>query len=80
MPERARRHWARISSPSGTSLSKAYGAIRRFSYDVDLTYGIRATAPDPWTIWSLRTAVKAKVPTRENASGLRQGKDVVRHQ
>ncbi len=47
MPERARRHWARISSPSGTSLSKAYGAIRRFSYDVDLTYGIRATAPDP---------------------------------
>lgn len=30
----------------GTSLSKVYGAIRRFSDDVDLTYDIRATAPD----------------------------------
>jgi hypothetical protein len=30
----------------GTSLSKAYGAIRRFSEDVDLTYDIRAIAPD----------------------------------
>lgn len=30
----------------GTSLSKAYGAIRRFSEDVDLTYDIRALAPD----------------------------------
>jgi hypothetical protein len=30
----------------GTSLSKAYGAIRRFSEDVDLTYSIRALAPD----------------------------------
>ncbi len=28
----------------GTSLSKAYGAIRRFSEDVDLTYDIRAIA------------------------------------
>lgn len=30
----------------GTSLSKAYRVIRRFSEDVDLTYGIRAIAPD----------------------------------
>lgn len=30
----------------GTSLSKAYHVIRRFSEDVDLTYDIRALAPD----------------------------------
>ena len=30
----------------GTSLSKAYGVIRRFSEDVDLTYDIRDIAPD----------------------------------
>ena len=30
----------------GTSLSKAYHAIRRFSEDVDLTYDIRAIAAD----------------------------------
>lgn len=30
----------------GTSLSKAYGVIRRFSEDVDLTYDIRVLAPD----------------------------------
>lgn len=30
----------------GTSLSKAYGAIRRFSEDIDLTYDIRAIAGD----------------------------------
>jgi len=30
----------------GTSLSKAYGVIRRFSEDVDLTYDIRAIAKD----------------------------------
>ncbi len=30
----------------GTSLSKAYKAIRRFSEDVDLTYDIRALVPD----------------------------------
>jgi hypothetical protein len=30
----------------GTSLSKAYNVIRRFSEDVDLTYDIRALAPD----------------------------------
>ena len=32
--------------PCGTSLSKAYGAIQRFSEDVDLTYDIRAIAGD----------------------------------
>ena len=30
----------------GTSLSKAYGVIRRFSEDIDVTYDIRAVAPD----------------------------------
>ena len=30
----------------GTSLSKAYQVIHRFSEDVDLTYDIRAIAPD----------------------------------
>lgn len=30
----------------GTSLSKGYGVIRRFSEDVDLTYDIRALAPE----------------------------------
>ncbi|MFZ3082353.1 nucleotidyl transferase AbiEii/AbiGii toxin family protein [Rhodoferax ferrireducens] len=30
----------------GTSLSKAYGVVRRFSEDVDLTYDIRAIASD----------------------------------
>lgn len=30
----------------GTSLSKAYNAIRRFSEDVDVTYDIRTIAPD----------------------------------
>ena len=30
----------------GTSLSKAYGAIRRFSEDVDLTHDIRALVPE----------------------------------
>lgn len=30
----------------GTSLSKAYGAIDRFSEDIDLTYDIREIAPD----------------------------------
>lgn len=30
----------------GTSLSKAYGAIRRFSEDIDLTYDIRKLIPD----------------------------------
>ena len=33
----------------GTSLSKAYQAIGRFSEDVDLTYDIRVIAPDPGT-------------------------------
>ena len=35
-----------LAFKGGTSLSKAYGAIRRFSEDVDLTYDIRRLAPD----------------------------------
>ena len=30
----------------GTSLTKAWGAIRRFSEDIDITYDIRGFAPD----------------------------------
>ncbi|TAN04675.1 MAG: nucleotidyl transferase AbiEii/AbiGii toxin family protein, partial [Rhizobiaceae bacterium] len=37
---------AHLVFKGGTSLSKAYGVIRRFSEDVDLTYDIRAIAPD----------------------------------
>jgi hypothetical protein len=35
-----------LAFKGGTSLSKAYGVIRRFSEDIDLTYDIRALAPD----------------------------------
>jgi hypothetical protein len=35
-----------LAFKGGTSLSKAYSLIRRFSEDVDLTYDIRALAPD----------------------------------
>ena len=35
-----------LAFKGGTSLSKAYGIIKRFSEDVDLTYDIRALAPD----------------------------------
>lgn len=37
---------AHLVFKGGTSLSKAYGVIRRFSEDVDLTYDIRALAPE----------------------------------
>ena len=39
-------HAANLVFKGGTSLSKAYGVIRRFSEDVDLTYDIRVIAPD----------------------------------
>jgi hypothetical protein len=42
----AGRHAQHLVFKGGTSLSKAYGVIRRFSEDVDLTYDIRAIAPD----------------------------------
>ena len=35
-----------LTLKGGTSLSKAYGAIRRFSEDIDVTYNIRAIVPD----------------------------------
>lgn len=35
-----------LAFKGGTSLSKAYRAISRFSEDVDITYDIRAFAPD----------------------------------
>jgi hypothetical protein len=39
-------HAAHLVFKGGTSLSKAYAVIKRFSEDVDLTYDIRAIAPD----------------------------------
>lgn len=35
-----------LTFKGGTSLSKAYNAIRRFSEDIDITYDIRAIIPD----------------------------------
>ena len=35
-----------LTFKGGTSLSKVWGAIRRFSEDIDITYDIRAFAPD----------------------------------
>ena len=35
-----------LTFKGGTSLSKAYHAIRRFSEDLDMTFDIRAFAPD----------------------------------
>lgn len=42
----SRRRSTRIWSSRGASLSKAYGVIRRFSEDIDITYVIRAFAPE----------------------------------
>lgn len=42
----ASHHGKHLVFKGGTSLSKAYGVIRRFSEDVDLTYDIRAIASD----------------------------------
>lgn len=39
-------HGAHLSFKGGTSLSKVYGVIDRFSEDVDLTYDIRRFLPD----------------------------------
>lgn len=39
-------HASHLVFKGGTSLSKAYGVIHRFSEDVDLTYDIRAIASD----------------------------------
>ena len=39
-------HATHLVFKGGTSLSKAYGVIHRFSEDVDLTYDIRAIAGD----------------------------------
>ncbi len=35
-----------LAFKGGTSLAKAYGAIRRFSEDIDITYDIRTLAPE----------------------------------
>ena len=40
------RFGAQLTFKGGTSLSKVWRAIRRFSEDIDITYDIRAFAPD----------------------------------
>ena len=40
------RFGAELTFKGGTSLAKAYHAIRRFSEDLDITYDIRVIAPD----------------------------------
>ena len=64
-------HAQHLVFKGGTSLSKAYGVIKRFSEDVDLTYDIRAIAPDliekadsPWP----RPAARRKVGARPSGS------------
>src|SRR5262245_42076993 len=47
----------------GTSLSKAYKVIRRFSEDLDLTYDIRELIPE-----LVRDAPEALPPTRSQAN------------
>src|SRR5919201_5415775 len=42
----ASKHGAHLVFKGGTSLSKAYGVIGRFSEDIDLTYDIREIAAD----------------------------------
>lgn len=50
---------AKLVFKGGTSLSKAYAVIRRFSEDIDVTYDIRALAPD-----LVGNAPEAVPPTR----------------
>jgi len=42
----ATHYGGNLTFKGGTSLSKAYNAIRRFSEDIDITYDIRAIIPD----------------------------------
>ena len=42
----ATEYGSELTFKGGTSLSKAYKAIRRFSEDIDITYDIRGIAPD----------------------------------
>ena len=42
----ATEYGSELTFKGGTSLSKAYNAIRRFSEDIDITYDIRAIAAD----------------------------------
>ena len=54
-----------LTFKGGTSLSKAWRVSRRFSEDIDITYDIRAFAPD------LVSGVgdEALPPTRQNGRG-----------
>lgn len=62
---------AHLVFKGGAPLSKAYSIIRRFSEDVDLTYDIRAIAPD----FSTRTAKLCR-KTAARRSGARRGDQV----
>ncbi len=62
-------HARHLVFKGGTSLSKAHGIIRRFSEDVDLTYDIRAIAPD--------LIEKAEAPWPKTRSSQQQNLKVV---
>ena len=75
-----------LTFKGGTSLSKAYKLIDRFSEDIDLTYDIRALVPDllregnpiPLTVSQekkISSAVRTRLPARR-ASRIRSNKSV----
>jgi hypothetical protein len=53
---------AHLVFKGGTALSKAHKVITRFSEDVDLTYDIRALAPE--LVWSAPSGIDAIPPSR----------------
>lgn len=53
----------RLVFKGGTSLSKAYRVIRRFSEDVDLTYDIRAIVGSIGPIPIVANVAKVRLPT-----------------
>jgi hypothetical protein len=56
-----------LTFKGGTSLSKAYKIIDRFSEDIDLTYDIRKLIADLVTAFESATRRRAATnPTREN--------------
>lgn len=59
----------------GTSLSKAYHAIERFSEDIDVTYDIRAIAPD-----LIKGAPEGDEPLPVSKSQGRKWSEEIRHQ
>jgi Nucleotidyl transferase AbiEii toxin, Type IV TA system len=66
---------AHLVFKGGTALSKAYRAIQRFSEDVDLTYDIRALAPE--LVASAPEGIDAIPPSR---SQTKRWSDLIRNE